>query len=85
VVEVTGTAMLADVPRYQVDIRPAAIDERWATVGSHRGSTKLGELALWDAEPWPPGSYEMRLVPVDKNNILLSGSPPCVIDVELTP
>jgi proteasome lid subunit RPN8/RPN11 len=84
VVEITGTAMLPDVSRYQVDLRPYAVEERWTTIGSLRGSTKLGELALWDSETWPPGTYEMRLVPVDNNNIMLPGSPPCVIDVELT-
>jgi hypothetical protein len=82
-VEVTGTAMLPEVSRYQVDIRPSAVEARWTTVGTHRGSTKLGELALWDTETWPPGTYEMRLIPVDKNNILLPGSPPCAIDIEL--
>lgn len=84
-VEISGTAMLPDVPRYQVDLRPAAVEERWTTLGSPRGSTKLGDLALWDTESWPPGTYEMRLVAVDNNNILLPGSPPCVIGVELTP
>jgi proteasome lid subunit RPN8/RPN11 len=83
-VEITGTAMLPEVSRYQIDIRPSVVEERWTTVGSHRGSTKLGELAIWDSETWPPGIYEMRLVPVDNNNIMVPGSPPCVIDVELT-
>jgi hypothetical protein len=84
-VEITGTAVLPEVARYQVDVRPAAVEGRWTTVGSHRGSTKLGELALWDTESWPPGAYEMRLVPVDNNNILLPGSPPCMIGVALSP
>lgn len=84
-VEVTGTAMLPDVAHYQVDMRPAAVEERWTTVGSHRGATKLDALALWDTETWPPGAYELRLVAVDNNNIMLQGSPPCAINVELIP
>lgn len=84
-VEITGTAMLPEVARYQIDLRPAAVEGRWTTAGTHRGSTKLGELALWDTESWPSGAYEMRLVPVDNNNIPLPGSPPCMIGLALSP
>lgn len=84
-VEVTGTAILPEVSRYQVDARPAGFDGPWTMVDTYRGSTKLGELAMWDTESWPPGVYELRLVAVDNNNIKLPGSPSCAIGVELTP
>ncbi len=84
-VEVTGTAILPEVSRYQVDARPAGLDGRWTMVDTFRGSTKLGELATWETESWPPGAYELRLVAVDNSNIKLPGSPNCAIDVELAP
>lgn len=83
--EVMGTAILPDVNRYQIDARAAGIEGGWITVDAYRGSTKLGQLAMWDTESWPPGAYEMRLVAVDNNNIKLPASPNCQITVDLTP
>ncbi|MFN2207579.1 MAG: Mov34/MPN/PAD-1 family protein [Candidatus Promineifilaceae bacterium] len=84
-VDITGTALLPDVNRYQVDARPAAMEGGWTTVDSYRGSTKLGQLALWDTESWPPGAYDLRLIAVDNNNIKLTASPNCQLGLELTP
>ena len=82
-VELLGTAMLPEVTRYQVDVRPAAVEGRWTTGDSYRGSTKVGELAVWDTESWPRGAYELRLLAVDNNTIKLPGSPDCIIGLEL--
>jgi hypothetical protein len=84
-VDISGTALMPDVNRYQVDARPAGMEGGWTTVDSYRGSTKLGELALWDTESWPPGAYELRLIAVDNNNIKLPASPNCHLGLELTP
>jgi proteasome lid subunit RPN8/RPN11 len=84
-VEIMGTAMIPDAPRYMVDARPAGAEARWVNIDMLRGSTKLGELAIWDTESVPPGVYELRVVPVDSNNIRLAGSPDCAIGIELIP
>lgn len=84
-VELMGTVMLPEVTRYQVDARPVAADRSWVTIGTVRGSTKLGELATWQTENWLPGLYELRLLAVDNNNIALPGAPDCSLEVELAP
>ena len=84
-VEIMGTAMIPDASRYMIDARPAGTEVRWANIDSLRGSTKLGALAIWDTESYPPGAYELRIVPVDSNNIRLAGSPDCAIGIELAP
>ncbi len=83
-VEVMGTAMLPEIARYQVDVRPAGADQPWIAVNTYRGSTKLGELATLNTESWPSGVYELRLSAVDHNNIRLPGSPNCAIALQLS-
>ena len=82
-VEVMGTAMIPDVSRYQIDVRPGGGNVRWTPVDSFRGSTRLGELTTLNTESWPPGTYEVRLQAVDNNNIRLPGSPNCAISLDL--
>jgi len=81
--EVTGTAMVPEVTRYQVDVRPND-GQAWSVIGLRRGELKLGQLARWDTTAVVPGVYEMRLSAVDNNNIRLSNSPSCLIAVEVT-
>lgn len=83
-IEIMGTAMLEGAAGYQVNVRPAD-STNWLAVEERRRGTKLGELAIWDTESAAVGDYEMRLTAVDRNNIRLSGSPPCAIAIELTP
>ncbi|NCF64418.1 MAG: hypothetical protein GWP61_00490 [Chloroflexi bacterium] len=83
-IEVTGTAMIANAARYQINVRPAE-SARWTLVDTRRKGTKLGQLAAWDTASAPVGDYEMRLTAVDSNNIRLSGSPPCAIAIRLVP
>lgn len=83
-VEVIGTAMLADAAGYQINVRPVE-SSSWFLVDEQRRGTKLGQLAVWDTESMPVGDYEIRLTAVDTNNIRLSGSPPCAIAIELIP
>ncbi len=84
IIELMGTAMIADAAGYQINVRPAE-GASWILVGERRKGTKLGELAAWDTESAPVGDYEVRLTAVDENHIRLSGSPPCAIAIELTP
>ena len=83
-VEVTGTAMLADAAGYQINVRPVE-SASWVLVDQNRRGTKLGQLATWDTASAPAGDYEMRLSAVDRNNVRISGSPPCAIAIEVTP
>jgi proteasome lid subunit RPN8/RPN11 len=84
-VEAMGTIMLPDVSRYQVDARPAGAEQRWAVIDTHRGSTKLGEIASWDVSAWPAGVYDLRLSAVDSNNIRIPTAPNCAISIEIAP
>lgn len=82
-VEVIGTATYPDARRYQVDVRAPGTD-LWAAVNRFDRDRRLGNLAEWATEGYVPGVYELRLMPVDLNNIRLSGSDPCVVSVNLT-
>ena len=47
--------------------------------------TRLGRLADWNTADLPPGNYDLRLSPVDLNNIRLADSSPCAVNVSLSP
>jgi proteasome lid subunit RPN8/RPN11 len=79
-----GTADYPDAVRYQMDMRPAET-EPWTLLGRFRPDKTLGELASWDTAGVTPGQYEVRLSAVDNNNIRLSNSPPCVIQLNIIP
>jgi proteasome lid subunit RPN8/RPN11 len=81
---VVGTADFPNATRYRVEVRSAS-DVEWTLVDARRRDTTLGELAVWDTVEHKPGSYEIRLTAVDRNNIILSSSPQCIIDFELVP
>ncbi len=83
-VQLIGTADYPAAARYQIDARPVGIDQ-WATVDRLRRDTRLGQLAAWDTSGLPAGAYELRLSPVDLNNIRLADSSPCVVSVNLIP
>jgi proteasome lid subunit RPN8/RPN11 len=84
VLDITGTAMYPDTARYQVDVRPGS-SQAWTMIGRHRGDLKLGKIASWNTTAVAPGVYEMRLSAVDSNNIRLSGSPDCIIALQVNP
>ena len=84
-VEIMGTAVLPEITRYQVDVRPSGIEGGWSTVNLYRGTTKLDQLAKWNTEALSPGLYDLRLLAVDNNNIRLPRTPDCAIAIELTP
>ena len=82
-VSLVGTAEYPDARRYQIDVRPAGT-ETWTLVERRRGDTRLGQLARWDTAELPAGLYELRLVPVDSNNIRLTNSSTCSLSLGLT-
>lgn len=83
-IPIIGTATYPGAARYRVEIRPAG-GESWALLNSARRSVALGQLALWRAANYLPGTYELRLTAVDRNNVRLSQSPTCQISLELRP
>lgn len=83
-VQLIGTADYPAAARYQIDARPVG-GNQWTPVERLRRDTRLGQLAVWDTTGLPAGPYELRLSPVDLNNIRLADSSPCMISVSLTP
>jgi proteasome lid subunit RPN8/RPN11 len=81
---VVGTAEYPNAARYQVEVRPVGGTE-WSLVNARGRDTSLGELAKWDTTQHSPLPYEMRLTAVDRNNVILAGSPTCGIELELVP
>lgn len=80
--QIIGTADYPGARRYQIDVRPTGNNE-WQLIDRLRKGTRLGLLAEWATGQNPPGAYEIRLSPVDSNNIRLTGSSPCVVAVNL--
>ncbi len=83
-VTILGAAEIPNSARYLMQTQLVGT-EGWATVDSRRWNTGLGQLGQWDTKELLPGSYELRLTAVDRNNIRLSSAPPCVINIELLP
>jgi proteasome lid subunit RPN8/RPN11 len=83
-INIIGTAVFPEARRYRLEVRPVGL-ETWTAVGIRSANTNLGTLATWDTEPYAPAEYEIRLTAVDRNNIRLTNSPPCSINVQLIP
>ena len=81
---IIGIANYPDAIRYRVEIRPTGT-EAWALLNSKRGDTNLGQLALWNTTNYMAGEYEIRLTAVDRNNVRLTQSALCQINVEIRP
>lgn len=82
-VQLIGTADYPEARRYQIDVRPAG-NTQWTSVDQLGRDTRLGQLAAWDTAGLTAGAYELRLSPVDMNNIRLADSSPCVVSVTLS-
>lgn len=83
-IQIIGTAEYPAARRYQIESRPASNNE-WTLIDRIQRDTRLGILADWETGELPAGNYEVRLSPVDANNIRLSNSSPCIVAVNLTP
>lgn len=83
-ISLLGTANHPDAARYQLEIRPAGTDN-WALLHTKRWDANLGQLGQWNTASYQPGSYELRLKAVDRNNVRLAGSEVCQISLELRP
>ena len=80
--QIIGTAEYPGARRYQLEYRPAGNSE-WKLINRPKKDVRLDLLAEWDTTGLTVGSYEVRLSPVDMNNIRLANSSPCTIIVNL--
>lgn len=83
-VAILGSATVSDAARYQLQSRLIGT-EAWDTITVRRRDTELGQLGKWNTKELLPGTYEVRLTAVDSNNIRLSNSASCVINLDLVP
>jgi len=83
-VPILGTASYPSAHRYRVEIRPLG-GTSWTLLNASRRETSFGQLAVWDSTAAPAAAYELRLTAVDRNNVIIAGSPTCTTMVELLP
>jgi proteasome lid subunit RPN8/RPN11 len=83
IIQLIGTANFPEANRYQIDVRSQG-NEQWAMIDRLRRDTRLGQLTEWETSQLSPGTYELRLSPVDLNNVRLAGSSPCTVSINLT-
>ncbi|MCP5099507.1 MAG: hypothetical protein GY943_28460 [Chloroflexi bacterium] len=83
-VDIIGTADIANTTRYRIESRLTGGTGEWQTVDVQRRNATFSKLATWNTADMIPGVYDLRLVPVDKNNIRLADAPSCTIEFSLT-
>ena len=81
IIELTGTVNIPNFGFYKYEIAPAGSDT-WATIAAGREAVVEGALGRWDTSALTPGDYQLRLVVVDNQGILL---PPCVVQLQVVP
>lgn len=79
-----GTAVYPNAVRYKVEARLNGT-ETWQELGNQRRSDQFSTLANWNTNDAAAGMYDVRLTAVDSNNIRLTNSPNCLINIELLP
>jgi tRNA A-37 threonylcarbamoyl transferase component Bud32 len=66
IVVVKGTAQLANLDYYKIELGVGSNPSTWAVLGELRHSAVVkGVLGQWDTSTYPPGTYVLRLVVVD--------------------
>ncbi|MCQ3935958.1 MAG: hypothetical protein DPW18_02805 [Chloroflexi bacterium] len=80
-IELTGTVNIPNFGFYKYEVAPAGSDT-WATIAAGRSVVVAGPLGRWDTTALTPGDYQLRLVVVDNQGVLLS---PCVVPVRVVP
>lgn len=83
-IPLVGTALVETAVRYQVEMRPAGV-QNWLLVDRFNRDIRLGELLTWNTTGLTPGPYELRLTAVDRNNIRLANSSACQLGLTLAP
>ena len=81
-VAVVGTAAHPDAARYRIELRPAD-GEEWTTLAQFRRARHRTVLATWETTAYAPGEYELRLLPLDRQQQVLSEFSACTIGFAL--
>ncbi|GAB4281704.1 MAG: hypothetical protein Kow0080_35350 [Candidatus Promineifilaceae bacterium] len=84
VVPVIGTTNMPEAARYRLEVRLAGTTN-WLLIDDWTRDETLDTLVTWDTTPHRPGTYEMRVTAVDRNNIQLTTAAPCQLTIELHP
>ncbi len=82
--DLIGTVEHPEANKYLLQTRPFGSQD-WQNINTRRTDTTLGSLGSWNTTDLATGVYELRLTAVDRNNIPISKSAPCVLLLELLP
>jgi hypothetical protein len=77
VVEIQGSANIADFGFYKFEISAANTDN-WLTIQAGDEPTVDDNLGFWDTTQLEPGNYSLRLVVVDNQGLQRD---PCAVDI----
>lgn len=80
-IELTGTVNIPNFGFYKYEVATAGSDT-WATIAAGRSIVVEGPLGRWDTTALTPGDYQLRLVVVDNQGVIL---PSCVVPVRVVP
>ena len=81
-VELVGTANIANFAFYKFEIRPLGAATGWRPVGADTQPVVEDTLGVWDTSLLPAGDYALRLVVTDTQG---NAPMPCVIRVRVVP
>ena len=82
VVEIQGTANIANFAFYKYEYRPVGSEGVWQAVSAGTETVSDDVLGTWDTSLVPAGEYELRLVVTDTSG---NAPQPCVIQVRVVP
>jgi len=80
-IELLGTVNIPNFGFYKYEVALAGSDT-WTTIAAGRSVVNDGPLGRWDTTALTPGDYQLRLVVVDNEGVIL---PPCVVPVRVVP
>ncbi|MDP1545446.1 MAG: hypothetical protein Q8L87_05435 [Anaerolineales bacterium] len=80
-IELVGTVNIPNFGFYKYEVAPAGSDT-WATIAAGRSVVDEGPLGRWDTTALTPGDYQLRLVVVDNQGVIL---PACIVPVRVIP
>jgi len=79
VVQIVGAAATDNFDYYKFEFQDPALGE-WVFITRYDNPVQNGVLGSWNSDTVPPGSYQFRLVVVDKTG---NFPPPCVINLKV--
>lgn len=82
IVEIQGTADIANFAFYRYEYRAAGSQAVWQAISAGTDPVVEGALGTWDTSLVPAGDYELRLVVTDTSG---NAPQPCVVQVRVVP